>query len=62
LAPRRNERRVAQQRDPAFFHPNRFYRFPFENPFVDHSIAALYDDSHLIRREAMTCPTFRCPR
>ena len=47
---------------PAFCCPNHFSRFPFENPFVDRRISALYDEPHLIWREAMTCPTFRCPR
>lgn len=42
--------------------PNHFSRFPSQNPFVDRRFRAVYHDSHLIWREAMTCPTCRCPR
>jgi hypothetical protein len=42
--------------------PNLFSRFPYENPFVDRRIPALYDESHLIWRVAMTCLTLRCSR
>jgi hypothetical protein len=43
--------------------PNHFSRFPSQNPFVDRRFPAVYHDSHLIGREAMTdLPLFALTR